>query len=91
MEVQGDLSPGLSMMVHHGRVGRLHPTQGDQDGKIGTRREFTAPLIFFIRISLAQNSDFHASNGWSVSSTPTTAEQHTHISCVYFGSSHMTA
>ena len=41
-EDPGPPAPGVSNVVHLGRVGGLHPTQSGQDGKIGTRREFTA-------------------------------------------------
>ena len=64
MEAQGNLSLGLSFMVHHGRVGGLHPTpSGCTGGKIGIRRKFSACFHVCLRISRAQNGDFHASDG----------------------------
>ena len=46
-KAHGDLALGLSITVHLGRVGGVHPTKsGGTGGKIGTRREFFALFIF---------------------------------------------
>ena len=40
--------------VHLGKGCGFHPIDGDQDGKIGTRRQSSALLTFVSRVSLAQ-------------------------------------